>query len=525
MKGPRMDRRQFHRWAQAVSLGMAWAPFMNAVAQNATERHWKTAPFQLGVASGSPQHDSVVIWTRLLVSDEDRQGGDLDPLAGRYEVYADEAMRRLVQRGEWRTDAARGHSVHITLQGLAPARSYWYRFVCGDATSPLGRTQTAPAPDADVARLRLALASCQNYEHGHYVAHRDIARQDLDLVVFVGDYIYENSNPRNRVRAHRVNDPKTLAEYRDHYALYKSDPDLQASHAAHPWLLMWDDHEVVNDYANQTDPARTDPAVFLARRAAAYRAYFEHQPLRLGPDPASPHGASMRLHDRLAWGRLADLYTLDCRQYRDPQACPDPVRGGGRVVLQCAELAQPQRSMLGAAQEQWLYEGLRQSQRQWKVLAQSTVIASTRINSPLGKTTYTDGWDGYPLARRRLLDAIAEAKLSDVVTLGGDVHMNVASTLRPEPNDPAVAPVASEFVTTSISSRGMSDTLLSAIKTSNPDLLYARADERGYTLLEFNTKHTLAEFRTTPHPAGTLDSLKVQARFAVEAGRIGPQTA
>jgi alkaline phosphatase D len=201
------------------------------------------------------------------------------------------------------------------------------------------------------------------------------------------------------------------------------------------------------------------------------------------------------------------------------------VRGGGRVVLQCAELAQPQRSMLGAAQEQWLYEGLRQSQRQWKVLAQSTVIASTRINSPLGKTTYTDGWDGYPLARRRLLDAIAEAKLSDVVTLGGDVHMNVASTLRPEPNDPAVAPVASEFVTTSISSRGMSDTLLSAIKTSNPDLLYARADERGYTLLEFNTKHTLAEFRTTPHPAGTLDSLKVQARFAVEAGRIGPQTA
>jgi alkaline phosphatase D len=523
-----MDRRQFFHLTHANLWATALAPWWSPVAAQAqaTERNWRSAPFQLGVASGSPRHDSVVIWTRLIVADEDRLSvSDGDPVAGRFEVYADESLRRLVQRGEWRTDATRGHSVHVTLAGLSPNRNYWYRFVCGDAVSTVGRTQTAPAPEADVASLRLALASCQNYEHGLYVAHRDLARQDIDLVLFVGDYIYENSNPRNRVRAHRGPEPKTLLQYRDHYAQYKSDPDLQACHAAHPWILMWDDHEVVNDYANQTDPAHTDPAVFLARRAAAYRAYFEHQPLRLGPDPASPYAASMRLHSRLHWGRLADLWTLDCRQYRDPQACPDPVKGGGRVVLQCAELAQAQRSMLGAAQEEWLYQGLRKTERQWKVLAQSTVIASTRIDSPLGKTTYTDAWDGYPMARRRLLDAIADAKLSDVVTLGGDVHMNVASVLRQEPNDPNFAPVASEFVTTSISSRGMSDTLLSAIKASNPDLLHARADERGYTVLEFTPKQCLTEFRTTPAPAGTTDKLKVQARFAVESGRVGPQAA
>ncbi len=523
-----MDRRQFHRWTQASLWATALAPWWMPVQAQpaATERNWRQFPFQLGVASGSPRPDSVVIWTRLLIDDEDRQTGvATDPVAGRYEVYADEGLRRLVQRGEWRTDATRGHSVHVTLTGLAPQRDYWYRFVCGDAISTVGRTQTTPMPDAEGGRLRLALASCQNYEHGLYVAHRDLARQDIDLVLFVGDYIYENSNPRNRVRAHRGPEPKTLAEYRDHYAQYKSDPDLQACHAAHPWVLMWDDHEVVNDYANQTDPAHTDPAVFLARRAAAYRAYFEHQPLRMGPDPNSPYGASMKLHGRLHWGRLADLWTLDCRQYRDPQACPDPVRGGGRVVLQCAELAQPRRSMLGSAQEEWLQRGLNQTQRQWKILAQSSVIASTRIDSPMGKTTYTDGWDGYPLARRRLLDAIGEAKLSDVVTLGGDVHMNVASVLRPEPNDPSSAPVASEFVTTSISSRGMSDTLLGAIKGSNPDLLYARADERGYTLLEFSPKQCVTEFRSTPAPAGTSDKLKVQARFVVESGRVGPHAA
>jgi alkaline phosphatase D len=520
-----MDRRTFNRTLQASAMAMALAPWQAPVQAQAVERNWQTQPFALGVASGSPMHDSVVIWTRLIVGDTDRQGAINDAVAGRYEVYADGQLKQLVQNGTWQTDAQRAHSVHVSVQGLEPGRTYWYRFVCGNAVSTVGRTRTAPAPDANVTRLRLALASCQHYEAGTYVAHRDIAAQDLDLVLFVGDYIYETSGGSSAVRSHLLKNPKTLSQYRQHYAQYKSDPELQAAHAAHPWVLMWDDHEVVNDYANQTDPAHTDPGVFLARRAAAYRAYFEHQPLRLGPDPASPYSASMRLHSLLHWGRLADLWTLDCRQYRDPQACPDPVKGGARVVLNCAELDQPQRSMLGGEQEQWLYAGLRDSQRQWKVLGQATLITSSKIKTPLGSSTYTDAWDGYPVARRRLMDCLGNNRLKDVVTLGGDVHMNVASVLRQEPNDAALPVLASEFVTTSITSKGMSDGLLAAVRASNPDILYARADERGYTLIDFNPKRCLAEFRTTTSPSGTSDSLKVQARFAVEAGHPGPQPA
>jgi alkaline phosphatase D len=324
------------------------------------------------------------------------------------------------------------------------------------------------------------------------------------------------------IRKHTGGEPKTLDEYRQRYALYKSDPHLQAAHAAHPWLLMWDDHEVVNDYAADRDTRNTPLEVFMQRRAAAYQAYFEHQPLALGPDPSSPWGASMRLHQHLPWGRLADLWTLDCRQYRSPQACPDPNRGGGRVVTQCAELDEPGRSMLGAAQEDWLYQGLRQSSATWKLLAQATQISPTSVSTPLGRATYTDAWDGYPQARRRLLQAMADGPVSNVLTLGGDVHMNVAAKLRLQPNDDNSPVVASEFVATSITSRGLGESVLNAARSANPDIVYARSDERGYALIHIEPESALCEFRTTPFPAGTRADLTVQARFQVERGRGGP---
>ena len=200
----------------------------------------------------------------------------------------------------------------------------------------------------------------------------------------------------------------TLEAYRQRYAQYKRDPWLQASHAARPWVLMWDDHEVVNDYANDRDNRYSPREVFMARRAAAYQAYFEHQPLWIGPELASPARASMRLHDRLSWGTLADVWTLDCRQYRDYQACPDPLKGGARTVMNCAELDEPARSMLGREQEAWLAEGLRASRARWRLLAQSTQISTTSIATPLGRTTFNDAWDGYPQARQRLLQTIAD---------------------------------------------------------------------------------------------------------------------
>ena len=518
-----MRRREFHRWAQAQALAMALAPWQQVLAQaNSEARRWRDNPFVLGVASGQPRADSVVLWTRLLIGPQDRMDAGADPARVTCEVFADEGLRQRVWHSDITTDGQRGHSVHATAQGLAADRPYWYRFRCGDAVSPAGRTRTAPRAQDPVRRLRLALASCQHYEQGEYVAHADIARQDLDLVVFVGDYIYESSNPRFAVRKHTGGEPKTLDEYRQRYALYKSDPHLQAAHAAHPWLLMWDDHEVVNDYANDRDPRNTPLAVFMQRRAAAYQAYFEHLPLALGPDTASPWAASMRLHDKYAWGRLADIWTLDCRQYRSPQACPDPNRGGGRVVTQCAELDEANRTMLGSAQEAWLFEGLRQSTAAWKVLAQATQISPTSVNTPLGRATYTDAWDGYPQARRRLLQTLADGGISDVLTLGGDVHMNVAARLRLQANDEGSPVLASEFVTTSITSRGLSESVLNAALSANPDMVYARADERGYALIDIQAQAATCEFRSTPFPAGTRQDLSVQARFQVERGRAGP---
>ena len=476
-----MKRRHFHRAAWALAL----QPWLLPVARaNGSPPRWSRNPFSLGVASGQPRPDSVVIWTRLLPDAPTEPLTPLPPLEVGYEVYADAALTKRVQTGHLSTDASRAHSVHGLLQGLQPDRHYWYRFTCGDAISPVGHTRTAPAPDAVVQRLDLALASCQHYEQGYYAAHRDIARQDLDLVLFVGDYIYESSNPNHQVapgvRLHPPKAPMNLEQYRQHHALYKRDLDLQAAHAAHPWLITWDDHDVVNDYAAEHDPGGASTTWFLKRRAAAYQAFFEHMPLRLGPDGAG--SPNMRIYDQMAWGQLADVWTLDCRQYRSLQACPDPTRGGGgRVVLSCDALDDASRTLLGAEQERWLAQGLAASKRQWRVIAQSTLIAPSGVNTPLGRTTYTDAWDGYPKARERLLQTIVDAKLRDVVTLGGDVHMNVASNLRLRPNDEKSPIVASEFVTTSISSRGMSEVMLNQIRASNPDIAYARSDERGYT--------------------------------------------
>jgi alkaline phosphatase D len=433
-----------------------------------------------------------------------------------YEIYGDAALRRLVMQGEVVTDASRAFSVHVHAQGLAPQRDYWYRFSCGDARSPVGRTRTAPASEAQLRQLRFALASCQNYEHGFYAAHREIAGRELDFVLFVGDYIYEGSSANPEMRRHGAPIPHTLDGYRARHALYKRDADLQAAHAAHPWILTWDDHEVVNDYAGDRDPAYTEPALFLRRRAAAYQAYFEHMPLAL-----PPQGAAMRIHDRYVWGNLAELWTLDCRQHRSHHACADPAHDSGRGVNGCAELADPARTMLGAEQSRWFSRGLADSRRQWKLFGQSTQMSSTALDTAQGRQIWTDGWDGYPEARRQLFQGMVDAGVKDVVALGGDVHRHVAADLRVRPNDPGSAVVASEFVGGSISSRGASQPAMARMRRDNPDIAHARGDERGYALMEVTPEAMQCEFRATAHPVRTDASFYTQARFAVEAGRAG----
>ncbi len=517
-----MHRRNALQTLSRRAAALAWgalfgaAPFRAATAPLPAGEY----PFTLGVASGMPRPDSVVLWTRLAPQPHAPDGGMPEAAVDvHWDIALDERFSRGLRSGVQQALSEHAHSVHVHVAGLENGTKYFYRFRARDSVSPTGRTRTAPAPDASVGRLRLALASCQHYEQGAFTAHRDISEQDLDLVLFVGDYIYESSNPRYRLRAHEGPVPRTLDAYRARHATYKLDADLRAAHAAHPWVLTWDDHEVENDYADDHSPSGLSVEQFLQRRAAAYKAYFEHLPVT--PQRA-PVGPAMRLHDEFRWGRLATLWTLDNRQYRSPQACGDPERGGGRVVGACDDLELDGRSMLGAAQERWLAQGLAASASRWNVLGQGSQVCAGGIETPLGRRIYTDGWDGYPRARARLLDAMRQASSGNVLCLGGDVHRHVAAQLRTRPNDALAPVVASEFVCSSITSHGVSEAVMEMMRRASPDMLHGRSDERGYALIELAPAQASCEFRATPFPVAAGGSLRTQARFVVQAGRPGP---
>src|SRR5688572_1600511 len=286
-------------------------------------------PFTLGVASGYPHGSGVTLWTRLAPQPLAGGGMPLAPVEVAWEVAADDRFDRVVMRGSASASPDWAHSVHVDVTGLESARPYWYRFRAGNAESPHGRTRTAPGADSAASRMRFACASCQQYEQGWFTAYRHMAAEDLDLAVHVGDYVYESSWGRNHVRKHEAPEPYTLEDYRNRYALYKSDPDLRAAHAAFPWIVTWDDHEVDNDYGNDRSQDRDLPAAFLRRRAAAYQAYYEHMPL---PRRMRPAGPDMRIYTHADFGGLARFHVLDDRQYRSPQVCPRPGRGGSNVV-------------------------------------------------------------------------------------------------------------------------------------------------------------------------------------------------
>ncbi|HYE40786.1 MAG TPA: alkaline phosphatase D family protein, partial [Ramlibacter sp.] len=298
-------------------------------------------PFSLGVASGSPLPDAVVIWTRVIADPLEAVASLQGALTVRWEMAADEGFRRIVAKGTATALPQLAHSVHVDVRGLAPDRWYWYRFMLGDAVSPAGRTRTAPAAGSLPARLRLAVASCQHWEFGSYAAHRHIASASPDLVAFLGDYIYEWGAYalEHPTRARRVSESFTLDEYRRRYAQYKSDRNLQAAHHAAPWIVTWDDHEVANDYAGDRDE-RLD-AQFRQRRAAAYQAFYEHMPVRM--IARANDYANARIYQRYDWGRLARFHVLDNRQYRAAQACTPSNRGGSTSVWRhaCAALADP----------------------------------------------------------------------------------------------------------------------------------------------------------------------------------------
>ncbi|MBL8345772.1 MAG: alkaline phosphatase D family protein [Rubrivivax sp.] len=536
------DLRRRRSLGRLLALGAAPA-LASACAPVAFVRDARVADtprFALGVASGSPAADSVVLWTRLA---GDALAAEV-PVA--WEVAADEGFGRIVARGSEPARANDAHSIHLQVRGLEPARWYWYRFAALGQRSPVGRTRTAPAAEgasAAVARLDFAIASCQRWDHGYWAAWRDAAAhpsgRPLDLVLFLGDYIYEYGSPPGAVRAHEGGAVSTLEGYRARYAQYKSDPLLQAAHAVCPWIVIWDDHEVENDYA-ALQGEHLQPG-FAARRAAAYRAWWEHMPLPPALRPVEAGGGAMTIHGRLDWGRLARLHWIDTRQFRDPQLCPRPGRGGSNTVRlrDCpALITEPARTLLGAAQERWLAEGWSLTQP-WNLLAQQTLMArftreavgsrpDPREPAAMQGRYWTDGWDGYPGARQRLLSVLAERKVPGAVVLGGDVHANYVADLRldPDETDPTRSPlVATEFCGTSISSRGSAQSAVDAALRFNPHIRHGRSEERGYVRFALTRERLEADLRVVADPKDANSTVTSAARFVVEAGKPGAERA
>jgi len=469
-------------------------------------------PFTLGVASGDPLADGFVLWTRL--APEPLSGGGMPPLPVEvsWEVAEDERFRRIASAGRALAEPAWGHSLHVEVAGLAADRPYWYRFRWGDAQSPVGRARTAPAPGSAAASLRFGYASCQHYEQGYYSAYRHLAADAPDLILHLGDYVYESS-VGEPLRRHEAGEPQTLAQYRNRHARYRLDPDLQAAHAACPWLFCWDDHEVDNDYAGAHGQDGDPPAAFLLRRAAAYQAYWEHLPLRL---QARPRGADMRLYQRSAYGELLSVHVLDTRQYRDDQACATAAKGGGQVLTACAALRDPARSMLGVEQEAWLLAGLGRSATRWNLIAQSLLMAPLDQAPGPAFGAWSDGWDGYPAARQRILRQLAQSGTANPVVIGGDIHSFWASELAPTAG---AEPVATEFVGSSISSAGIPYERFAALLPENPHIRFFDSRERGYVLCTLRRERLEVDFRAVLDVRDPASGLRSRARFVVEAGR------
>jgi alkaline phosphatase D len=508
MQARPLSRRRLLRGAiAAASLA---CPSFHLYAQDWRGRD----PFTLGVASGCPRPDGVVLWTRL--APDPLQGGGMGdaPVEVGWELASDEAFARIAARGTARATAEDAHSVHVELRGLESGRDYWYRFTAGGARSATGRTRTARAA-GDAAPMHFAFASCQQYEQGFYSAYRDMASQPLDLVVHLGDYIYESSWGSRHVRHHEGAIPTQLAEFRDRYALYKSDRDLQAAHAAFPWLVTWDDHEVANDYTNDVTPRNADPAQFLAIRAAAYQAWYEHMPV---PASARPRGPAAQIYGRYRFGQTLDLFLLDGRQYRSRHAC---LSGRSAAPFaDCPDRLDASRSLLGAQQEAWLVRELALPATQWTVIAQSTLLAEAQRAAPPARGYWMDGWDGYAAARGRLLDAVTTHRPRNPVVISGDIHAFWAADVRRAPDLP---PVATEFVGGAITSEGPSATGVANMLARNAHLRYGRGDRRGYAIATAGPRGCEVEFRAVDDEKDAASTVRTLKRFSVADGIAGVQ--
>lgn len=524
----------------AAAASAALLPFATAAPARATQTGPDTRTgtdarprtdaqvFRHGVASGDPLPDGVLLWTRVTPEPGAVPGSGRGPdTTVDWEVATDKDFGSVVARGTATTTAAADHTVKADVRGLAPATAYYYRFTAVGARSPVGRTRTAPAHDAKAPSIRFGVVSCANWEAGYFSAYRHLAaRRDLDAVLHLGDYLYEYATggfPASGkvVRQHSpTHEIITLADYRTRHGVHKTDPDLQALHAAHPMIAIWDDHEFADNAwsggaVNHTPGTEGD---WAARMAAAKRAYFEWMPVR-----TSTAGSTYR---RLRFGKLADLHLLDLRSFRDEQAKP----GSGKVD-------DPDRSLTGRAQLDWLKAGLERSDTAWRLVGTSVMISQVAFGSvpahllaPLaellglpkeGLAVNTDQWDGYTDDRRELLTHLRDRGIDNTVFLTGDIHMAWANEVPVKAATyPATPPVATEFVVTSVTSDNVDDFLhvaphtvslvgVAAVRAANRHVKWLDMDSHGYGVLDVSAERTQMDYftvsdRTDPHATTAL---------------------
>jgi alkaline phosphatase D len=507
----RLSRRLFLAYAASLSS----IPLLSRYASAAPAHVFTSDPFTFGVASGDPDHESVILWTRLAPKPLEPGGGmPKAPVEVHWEIAEDSSFKKIVQSGKINATPELGHSVHIEPRGLKPDHWYSYRFKSGDATSPIGRTRTMPAPDASPDKLRFAVTSCQNFEAGLFTAYQQMVKDKPDLVFHLGDYIYEYASGRNgKVRTHLGPEIESLDQYRIRYAQYRSDKDLQAMHAACPWFVTWDDHEFDNNCANDiSEQKNVDTAKFLIRRANAYQAYYEMMPLRTSSLPVGPN---MTLYRKGSFGTLAEFFILDTRQYRSDQPNND------RKSPLNAAATNPRNTLLGETQRKWLFDSMSASKGTWNILAQQVMMALADRSSAKAPANYSmDQWPGYAHERAALLKHIQDHKITNPVVLTGDIHSNWANELRIDDFKQEQAIIASEFVTTSLSSGGNGSATIKGLDEylgRNPCTKFHNR-ERGYIMCDVTAKTYTADYKVIDEvlkPGGKTTS---RAKFTVEAG-------
>ena len=505
-----------------AASGLALASISGAAAATPTwlekKPRFVSYPFTLGVASGDPFPGGAVIWTRLAPNPLDVDAVGHDPVPVTWEVAEDPKFRKVVQKGGAVAYHANAHTIHVPVEGLNAARPYFYRFMAGDEVSPIGRLVTAPAVNASVEEFKFAFASCQQYEMGYFSAYRDMIDSDVSLIVHLGDYIYESTwnGPLRRVP---VEEARTLDGYRSLHAIYKTDKDLQAAHAFAPFVTTWDDHEVVNDYASEFDEDYEPPATFLKRRAAAYKAYYEHLPLRAS---AKPVGPDMRLYQRLFFGDMLELNMLDTRQYRTDHPCQIPTEGGWqRIDGSCRERFDPNRTILGEQQERWFLGRYGRQGCRWNVMAQGMLFSQHDYRVGEGQAIGSEYWDGYVESRNRVINRVKDRQIPNAVCIGGDVHATYVCDVKEDFNNPDSETVMSEFVTTSVTSpNGFWQRNLENMP-ENPHIHHYTGQYRGYTRMTLTKDLLTADMRVVDDVMKQDATISTDKSFVVENGVAG----